>query len=211
MNQALFIESFCSIKNNQVIRDGELVYQFDQKLDFPAFAKALYEELDISYSKFYKMDNLSKLTFLTTEILLEPVSLLPQAKQQMAILLTNRSASLDTDRNHQKQIDDLDNFYPSPAVFVYTLPNIGLGEISIRHKLHGQSGFFVFDTFNADFLFNYLETLYKSNKCTSALCGWTDFDDKNAESFLYLVSQKQNLAHTVNHIQSIYTTNKWKH
>src|SRR3712207_7060242 len=34
-------------------------------------------------------------------------------------------------------------FFPSPSVFVYTLPNIVTGEIAIRNHYHGETHFFV--------------------------------------------------------------------
>lgn len=57
--------------------------------------------------------------------------------------MANRSASLDSDRRHQAIIDAGDGCGASPAVFVYTLPNIMLGQVAIKHGLKGESTFCV--------------------------------------------------------------------
>jgi hypothetical protein len=153
------------------------------------------------------MDALSKLAFLAADILLKDNDLLNNKKQNIAIVLSNRASSLDTDRKHRATISDKDNYYPSPAIFVYTLPNICIGEISIKHQLHSENSFFVFDQFNAQHLLINADYLIKNNKAEKVLCGWVDFDDKNYNAFLYLVSENGNIAHQPNEINKLYHSN----
>ena len=97
------------------------------------------------------MDSLSKLAFLAGDILLnEELSI--EEENNIALVFSNKASSLDTDRKHQESIQNQENYYPSPAVFVYTLPNICIGEISIKHKLYSENSFFIFDSFNAEHL-----------------------------------------------------------
>lgn len=168
--------------------------------EFSGFIKSAAKHLNTEYPKFYKMDNMSKLAFLGADILLKE----EEKDQDTAILLSNRSSSLDTDRKHQAAISDKDNYYPSPSVFVYTLPNICIGEISIKHHLHSESAFFIFDQFNAQQLFINADYLLKNGKAETALCGWVDFDDKNYEAFLYFVSENANIAHSPKEISRLY-------
>ncbi|WP_321539372.1 hypothetical protein [Flavobacterium piscinae] len=86
------------------------------------------------------MDNLSKLAFLASEVLLSE-QIIAEAENNVALVFANRSSSLDTDVKFQQSIDDKENYYPSPAVFVYTLPNICVGEISIKHQLKSENAF----------------------------------------------------------------------
>ena len=81
--------------------------------------------------------------------------------QKPALFRRTRAASLDTDLKHQATIANPQEYYPSPAVFVYTLPNICLGEISIRHQLHTEGSFFVLDSYQqaAPFLQTYSQAL----------------------------------------------------
>ncbi len=165
------------------------------------FFKSVYQFLDIKYSKFFKMDNLSKLAFLSAEFLLDKnVS----EEKNTAIILSNNASSLDTDRKYQDSINDSENYYPSPAVFVYTLPNIGIGEISIRHQLKSENGFFVFENYNANFHYNYENSLLQNNKCDSVLAGWVNIDKDSYEAFLYLVSERGEIEHTEENLKQLY-------
>src|SRR5690606_18865006 len=148
-----YIESSVLIRDNKVISGGKELFGSDSE-DFSAFSKEAYKHFGVDYPKFFKMDNLSKLAFLGAEILLKNQNL-NESDNDIALVLANRSSSLDTDYKYQQSITDKENFYPSPAVFVYTLPNICIGEISIRHKLYSENSFFIFEAFNADFLGNY--------------------------------------------------------
>jgi len=197
-----YIQSYCIIKNNTVRLNGQLDYLEKNNLDFSDFSKKLYKELKLSYSKFFKMDNLSKLAFLGAEYIFRDIE--TKTDKNVAIVLSNRASSLDTDRKHQHSIQDKDSYYPSPAVFVYTLPNIAIGEISIRHQLMSENAFFVFDSFNPQFLSNYADILIDKNKAESVLCGWVDYDNDQYEGFMYLVSHKGNLKHTVKELTNIY-------
>lgn len=146
------------------------------------------------------MDDLSKLAFLAADILLK----VSDKNEHIAIILSNRASSLDSDRRHQASISDKTNYFPSPSVFVYTLPNIGIGEISIRHQLHSESAFFVFEYFNPEPLFTNADYLLQNGKADKVLCGWVDFDNNNYEAFLYLVSENGNIAHIPKEILRLY-------
>ncbi len=199
---AYHIKSFCHIKNNTVSLNGSIIYQ-DKNNEFPDFIKATYKAIETNYPKFFKMDNLSKLAFLAADILLKNEDLDTEIDNNIAIILSNRSSSLDTDRKYQESIQNKESYYPSPAVFVYTLPNICIGEISIKHKLYSENSFFIFDSFNAQHLFAYTSSLLLTNKANEVLCGWVEFDDKQYEAFLYLVSKEGTIKHTTKEITKL--------
>ncbi len=115
-------------------------------------------------------------------------------------MLSNKAASLDTDRKHQASMKE----YPSPAVFVYTLPNICLGEISIKHQLYSENSFFVFESFNADTLHTYANSLLDEEKSEKVLCGWVDFDNGKYDAFLYVVAKKGTFVHSKAEITRLY-------
>lgn len=111
-------------------------------MDLSAFLLALYKHAGINYPKFYKMDNLSKLGFLAAEMILKnPTLILDFKKEDIAIVLYNRNSSLDTDINYFETVKEM----ASPALFVYTLPNILIGELCIRHGFKGENIFFLRD------------------------------------------------------------------
>jgi hypothetical protein len=147
------------------------------------------------------MDNLSKLAFMAAEMLLKN-----EKEKEIALILSNRASSLDTDRKHQASIANPENYFPSPSIFVYTLPNICLGEISIRYQLHSENSFFIFERFKPGLLFDYTNSLMAGDKAKKALCGWVDFDRGNYEAFLYVVAKKGTFVHSIGEINRLYKT-----
>jgi hypothetical protein len=205
MSDTHHIKSYIHIKNNTVSLNGKTVYS-DREPEFKSFIKAAYKATDTKYPKFFKMDNLSKLAFLASDILLVNEELSSNEEHNIAIVFSNKSSSLDTDRKHQESIQHQNDYYPSPAVFVYTLPNICIGEISIKHKLYSENSFFIFDSFNAEHLRVYTNSLVQTGKSDMVLCGWVDYDENSYEAFIYLVSQEGKLEHNTNEIITLYNT-----
>ena len=178
-----------------------MIFEDKQNDNLKSFLKSTYKNLEIKYSKFFKMDNLSKISFIAAEIILKNITL---ENENIAIVFSNKAASLDTDRKFQDSISDVDNFYPSPAVFVYTLPNIGIGEISIRHQLKSENAFFVFENYNANFHQNYENALLQNNNSDAVLGGWVNVDGDNYDAFVYLVSKNGIIEHTKENLLKLY-------
>ncbi len=199
----LFINKYCHIKNNKVFVDGELVFAEPDADSLRAFAKSLYRHLKPSYNKFFKMDEISKLGFLAAEVLLSNVDI-SEWHEDVSVVLSNSHSTLITDKNHQASIDDSDNFFPSPSVFVYTLPNIMIGEISIRHKLKGENAFFIVENFNANLIAGHINNLFLTNKSRAFVGGWADQSEDDFEAFLYLASGNGELVHNALEVNKIY-------
>ena len=172
----------CTIEHSKITVNGHPVFE-SQAETFHDFAKEAYKNLEINYSKFHKMDNLSKLAFLASEMILRE-----EDHSRTAVVLANRSSSLDTDFKYQESINSEENYFPSPAVFVYTLPNICVGEISIRHQMQTENAFFVLDELDEQFLNDYAEQILLSGKAEKVLCGWTELYQENYKAFVYLLT-----------------------
>ena len=177
------ISSYVGIKQNKLCLDGDVIFEVDTTKSLAQFLKDTYMFLGIDYPKFYKMDNLCKLGFLGAEIIDKNQSL----HTNTALVFANSSSSLDTDRKHQAAIND-DGFV-SPATFVYTLPNIILGELSIRHHLQSENMFFITPTFDANTLVEYTKALMQEQSAEHYLLGWIDVDYMSYTAFLCLISQ----------------------
>lgn len=183
--------------------NGTTIFSSDAP-EFSSFIKAAAIHLNTNYPKLYKMDALSKLAFLAADVLLNDTLSDSKKTPNIALLISNSASSLDTDRKYQKSISDKENYFPSPSVFVYTLPNICIGEISIKYQLHSENCFFIFKNFSAKHLHMNAQYLLKTNKADMVLCGWVDFDNKNYEAFLYLVSESGIIAHHSDEISQLY-------
>jgi hypothetical protein len=180
-----YITSVCSISNNQVHLNGEPVFAAAD-LAIDDFLPAVYQHLQPAYPKFYKMDNLGKLGFLTAEVLLKD-QLTPGYYQpeQVGTVLVNANGSLDMDLKYQASIKDV----PSPSLFVYTLPNIVAGEICIRHHFKGENAFFVAPNFDANFIAGQVNYLLDHNILQTCICGWIDVLEQDYKAVLYLVEK----------------------
>lgn len=172
------ITKYCTISPQAVILNGKIIYQPEEPLAMHDYLSEIYSQLGIDYRKFYKMDALSKLGFLSAELLLDGISH-EFPKQDMALILFNSSSSLDADKTYQRTIDDRDNFFPSPSEFVYTLPNIVTGEIAIRNKIYGETMFYVFKEFHAETICGIINDTMSQAGTKHALTGWVDvYDNK---------------------------------
>ena len=191
------ISKFINISKDIVCENGKPIFH-NQEDTLAAFMKNVYKSLNISYPKFYKMDDLCKLAFIASELLLQN-----ETEKDIALLFSNNEASLDTDLKHQQSIQNPEDYYPSPAVFVYTLPNITIGEVSIRHELKSESAFFVAEKYQTEYMHKYAEYLLKTNKVQKVLCGWIHFLNGNYKADFYLVEKMGILEHSKKHINDI--------
>ena len=133
------IEHEIEITPTSVILDGQAIAVTERG---DKMLVELYRRYAGDYPKFFKMDTLCRLGFMAAEILLKHSAL---SCQPSAVILANRSASIKNDTDYLATISE-GNYYPSPALFVYTLPNIVTGEIAIRHHIQGETSFYILDT-----------------------------------------------------------------
>ena len=144
--------------------------------DFPAFIRRLYNDSGCDYPKFFKMDDMSKLGFMAAESLLDGIEF---SEEEAAVILENRRASLNDDLKHQHIIDTEGDANASPAVFVYTLPNVASGEISIRHHIKGENTFFISDSYNRQRMISYARALFARTGVKYCVIGWLDLLKEN--------------------------------
>ena len=107
----------------------------------------------------------------------------------MALIIANKSASLDTDLKHQEILNQVPNVPASPAVFVYTLPNVVMGEICIRHKIQGENTFFVQSDFDNEMLCNYAGIVLAHGLHRAAIVGWCEILGEKYELNLSLMTK----------------------
>jgi hypothetical protein len=189
MEENYIISDYCIIRNNRVILNGEVVYSGNETSPGEFFTAA-YRHFNISYAKFFKMDNLCKLGFLTSELLLRGKNISEIYRgDEVGLLLSNAGSSIDTDRNHQKSISKRDEYFPSPSVFVYTLANIVIGEICIRHKLFGESCFLIEKEFGAMRLYELVKQWFDEEIVRCCLTGWVEMDDQRFEAVVYFIQK----------------------
>lgn len=157
-------------------------------LPFDAFIRERYRALADPNMKFSKMDDLCKLAYVASCELLSGHR--PDCPaERIGVVMANRSASLDSDRRHQAIIDAGDGCGVSPAVFVYTLPNIMLGQVAIKHGLKGESTFFAFPDKSSNFIREYAASLIAEGRMDAVLWGWCEFDGGSYDCELTLTEK----------------------
>lgn len=185
------ISNHIYFEKNCFYSDFEPHYNFEKSLTFDKVFKAIYKDLQVDYPKYFKMDYLSKLGFLATEVLLQNKVLTEQySSDKIGIILGNSASTYLMDEKHQLSLEDKNAYYPSPANFVYTLPNIMTGEICIKHKFKGENAVFIMEHFDADFIAAYTNKLFIDNKIDACVIGYVNIDKENYEAFLILVEKK---------------------
>lgn len=134
----------------------------------------IYRKYVGDYPKYHKMDALSRLAFLATELLLSRGDV-PQDSGRATILF-NRTSSVVADRCHLGSIAKPGEFYPSPSVFLGTLPNIATGEIAIRHGYTGETSLYITDFRDEALMKKVVGSSFSLGGFRSLICGFVDCD-----------------------------------
>lgn len=170
------------ITPEEVILDQRKLWEGKEELgkqegkEHHSLLTSLYKQMIGNYPKFYKMDGLSRLGFVASEILLNAEK--GETDKERAIIFFNHSSSIASDRNYKESINDKDNYFPSPSIFVYTLPNIVTGEIAIRNHFHGETSFFILPDKDERMMEEILQASCRDAQSKSFLTGWIDYEDE---------------------------------
>ncbi|MDR1672268.1 MAG: hypothetical protein LBS09_02210 [Bacteroidales bacterium] len=182
----LFIRKYGRIDEHSASVNGVTLPVTNAKKD-TKFLTALYRSLDVDYPKFFKMDNLSKLGFLASELIFSNMTPRFIPREDVAVLCFNRSSSLETDTAYQATIEQ-DGYFPSPAVFVYTLPNIVTGEIAIREKFFGETSFYICEDFDAAQICRTVTEAFQDSDTRTVLAAWAESFGNRHEVRMMLIS-----------------------
>ena len=151
-----------------------------------------YRSLQVDYPKFFKMDGLSKLGFLASELIFKNDENRFIPREDVAIICFNRSSSLEIDRQYEATIRDNDYYFPSPSLFVYTLPNIVTGEIAIRNKLLGETSLYICKEFDVKQIISTVRNTFCDKTTTAVLVAWIEHFEKRREVLMILVEKDGN-------------------
>lgn len=164
------------ILDQQKLWEGKKELEEQEGQEHHSLLTTLYKQMIGNYPKFYKMDGLSRLGFVASEILLNAEK--GETDKERAIIFFNHSSSIASDRNYKESINDKDNYFPSPSIFVYTLPNIVTGEIAIRNHFHGETSFFILPDKDERMMEEILQASCRDAQSKSFLTGWIDYEDE---------------------------------
>ena len=183
MSQHLTIYNWATISNARAAAGNGLLLPFAGS-GRPA-PDELYRLLQCSYPKFFKMDDLCKWAWLAAECVLAGADgpLYAGDGSRMGIVLATADGCLGTDKRFAASTP------PSPALFVYTLPNIMLGELCIRHGYKGSQLCMVSENFDAAELHFAAQHFLLHEGMDACLCGWVNVTDTNVDAALFLIDK----------------------
>jgi hypothetical protein len=178
----LYIHHYIQWASNTVKRDGTLLYHTDEQNPHD-IAVNIYKQTGINYPKFFKMDLLSRIAFLASEMVIPEI--IRENKDHIATVISTTSGCLDVD----KKFDESRQTLASPALFVYTLPNIMLGEICIRNGFKGEQMCTVAENADADWFDFYISDLLSNRNTEACLCGYAEATEHRIKATLLWVSK----------------------
>lgn len=186
MTAEKYINGSCSISQGIVSKDRKHLFE-NGDVDSSGFLLSVYQHFQLNYPKFYKMDNLGRLGWLCAEILLkDSFNKEKYQAEKVGLVLANRNSSLDDDIKYWDSVKEV----ASPSLFVYTLPNIVIGEICIRNGFKGEHAFYIQPDFDADFIAGQVNYLLDNDILDACICGWVDFLEQEYKAVLFLVEKK---------------------
>ncbi len=183
------ITAYCNLRADECLVNGEVVARRDAGSEDSWF-KQIYRQQELGYPKFYKMDVLSQAGYLASELIkrADPHISVAYADDEIALVFANASSSAETDRRFMQTYEAGGS--PSPSLFVYTLPNIVLGEIAIVNKWYGENMFAVLPKFAPGFYLDYGQILLASGS-RALLCGWLEVTANSTDVFLFMVEERE--------------------
>lgn len=149
----------------------------------------VYKQHLADYPKFYKMDLLTKLAFVATELLIQSETD-RQENSERGIILFNSSSSVVADRKHISTFCREGEFFPSPSVFLYTLPNILTGEIAIKNQYKGESTLYILNQRDEVLMDKIIGSSFGQRGTGSIITGWIDcLSNDNFEADIKIVTK----------------------
>ena len=200
----LEIASYCRITDKSVILNGKALSISRSSEESNLWLDDIYKSINMQYPKFFKMDRLCKAGVLAAELVLGEMGKIGETGEivfpaspispvspisPISIVCFNSSSSLDDDTVYQNTINDKENYYPSPSVFVYTLANIVTGEIAIRHKIAGETSFYISEKFDAAQIYDTITDMFRDNSLNGLLCGWVEYCDNHCDVLVMYVKR----------------------
>jgi 3-oxoacyl-(acyl-carrier-protein) synthase len=166
-------------------------FKLTGEVNFDTIIRDHYKEMEMKDIKFFKMDDLSKLGVIATARLLCGFDSLDKySRFERGFFMANSVSSLESDIKHQRITEKEGDLLASPAVFVYTLPNIVLGESAIRNKFQGENSFFVADASDKSEIMGELLSLAQKSSLKLVVAGWCEFLNGNFDVDLKLYKRE---------------------
>ncbi len=139
----------------------------------PALVTEIFKKYLADGSRFFKMDLYSRLAYAGTSLLAKD-ALEGYDPEDVALFVFTQQGSLLADRKHLSTFSNPDEFFPSPAVFINTLPNVVLGEIAVKNNIKGETTLVLLPDRDEAAIQRIMEASLAATRPAVVLCGWVD-------------------------------------
>ena len=165
----------------RITPDG--LWMDDQAVPLENRGSALVTEIFKKYladgSRFFKMDLYSRLAYVGTSILAKD-ALEASAPEDRALVIFTQNGSVLADRKHLSTFANPDEFFPSPAVFINTLPNVVLGEIAVKNSIKGETTLVLLPARDEMTMQRIINATVSAARPSALICGWMDCDAEDS-------------------------------
>jgi 3-oxoacyl-[acyl-carrier-protein] synthase-1 len=144
-----------------------------------ALVTEIYKKYLADGSRFFKMDLYSRLAYVGTGLLAKD-SLEGCDPEDRALFIFTQNGSLLADRKHLSTFADPKEFFPSPAVFINTLPNVVLGEIAVRNNVKGETTLVLLPERDETAMQMVIDATLAATRPSVIMYGWVDCDAENS-------------------------------
>lgn len=175
---------YSRLRNDTLIADGVIIAGLD-KSEAKTTEERLnlfYKKAGFNYLKFFKMDPFCKAGMLCLLPFAEYLHSHPRASEGGLLLFTDSGCSM-ADEEHIRLVTEA---AASPAVFVYTLPNIVLGEWSIFSRWVGYGQCFMLSQFKATYLAERIAAFKSDFPQAPVVASWLSVNDDCLDGILFI-------------------------
>ena len=165
----------------RITPDG--LWMDDQAVPLENRGSALVTEIFKKYladgSRFFKMDLYSRLAYVGTGLLAKD-ALDASDPVDRALVIFTQNGSVLADRKHLSTFANPDEFFPSPAVFINTLPNVVLGEIAVKNSIKGETTLVLLPARDEMTMQRIIDATVSATRPSVLICGWVDCDAEDS-------------------------------
>ena len=133
----------------------------------------IYKKYIADGSRFFKMDLYSRLAYVGTSLLAKD-SLEGHDPEDRALFVFTQNGSVLADRKHLSTFSNPEEFYPSPAVFINTLPNVVLGEIAVKNSIKGETTLVLLPARDEAAMDRIMDATVTATRPAVVIYGWVD-------------------------------------
>ena len=144
-----------------------------------ALVTEIFKKFLADGSRFFKMDLYSRLAYVATSLLAKD-SLEGCDPEEVALVVFTQNGSVLADRKHLSTFSNPEEFFPSPAVFINTLPNVVLGEIAVKNTIKGETTLVLLPGRDESAMNRIIDATLAATKPAVMICGWIDCDAEDS-------------------------------